>query len=524
MALTAKLASIDDLLQGRCGTVSVGDVLAFSGVSKVDAFIQGATHSLISHVAVLVRQQPGGPMLVLESTARGITLTPLIELLADYQSDHTCFYLPLSAASRARVVPAELTAYYEKYVVGNYNYDGVVEAGIYPSSDPLLERFLGAFHDPSSPVRTLDSASDAGQMRGVWAEVIGRNPETRRLMSAQVVTEVLQASKVVELPPQSHRLAPIEVCSFGIFAGAYQLNGQSAIPDAFKWGEAPVAPRQEEPGQDDAQPAQEDGPPLDGAKESVSVSSVVPEAVVPGSEFLVDVVLHRSNYSVEAGLGAVANAERTVLLCDGAELTASIYLDERQDRAFEMERAEATIRWLPPWTAASFRVRATPDAPLGSTYLRVELGTPDILLTRFYLEIRVAEKGCESARKRYQVLEKLPRTAFASYATANRAEVCRRLETVEALGIDVFVDCLDIQQGADWKKVLERTVVAKDVFLLFWSKAASLSPWVQREWQTALATRGIDYIVPNALEPVSDCPPPKELSSLQFGSRFRLAR
>jgi hypothetical protein len=244
MSIIPQLASIDDLLHGRCGEVAVGDVLAFNGISKVDEFIQGATKSGISHVAVLLRAQPGGPLLVLEATELGVTLTPLADSLEAYKDDHTCFYLPLAPESRARLVPEKLAAYYHQNAFDKYNYDGVVEAGIYDLDHPLFKSFLHAFHGRSLFSRLARWWYRLlGRMSRVWAKVLTQHPSTRRLFCSQLVTEVLQAAKVVEVPPRAHLVVPVEVCWFDIYAGAYQLNGPQLLSDPFRWGDGPAAQR-----------------------------------------------------------------------------------------------------------------------------------------------------------------------------------------------------------------------------------------------------------------------------------------
>ncbi|HVV48197.1 MAG TPA: hypothetical protein VHO06_00935 [Polyangia bacterium] len=243
MPLVPKLATIDDLLQGRCGEVAVGDVLAFYGASKVDEFIQGATKSAISHVAILMREKADGPFEVLEATGLGVTRTPLAESLAKYdQEQHVCFYLPLVSKSRALVVPEALAAFYEKNAFDKYNYDGVVEAGIYDLDHPLFDKFLHFFHGRSLWARlTRRWYRLAGRMSRVWHQVITREPAVRRLFCSQLVTEVLQKVKVLPVPPKARLVVPVEVCWFDIYAGAYQLNGGALRPDPFRWGDAPAA-------------------------------------------------------------------------------------------------------------------------------------------------------------------------------------------------------------------------------------------------------------------------------------------
>jgi hypothetical protein len=242
MKLVPKLASIDDLLAGRCGEVAPGDVFAFNGISTVDAFIQDATDSAISHVGIVIRETDRGPLSLLEATGKGITATPLAEVLEGYRPDHTCFYLPLAPASRALVVPALLTDYYLSNALDKYNYDGVVEAGLYDLDHPFFERLLTHFHQ-NSPVarvaRWWEKLVNEGHK--IWLEIFGESPAYRRLFCSQLVSEVLQAMKVVNVPPLARLVVPIEVCWFDIYAGAYQLNGEFLMLDPFRWGDAPAA-------------------------------------------------------------------------------------------------------------------------------------------------------------------------------------------------------------------------------------------------------------------------------------------
>jgi hypothetical protein len=244
MALAIELASIDDLLSGRCGEVAVGDVLAFNGQTKVDQFIQGATRSGISHVGILIRARADGPLLLMEATGKGITATPLGAALESYTGDHTCFYLPLRPASRALVVPATLAEYFATNAQDKYNYDGVVAAGIYDLDHPFFDKLLTHFQQ-SSPGLRIGRWWDAlaGETDKIWREIFGEAPAYRRLFCSQLVADALQEMKVVVVPPPSRLVVPVEVCWFDIYAGAYQLNGDRLLPDPFRWGDAPPGMR-----------------------------------------------------------------------------------------------------------------------------------------------------------------------------------------------------------------------------------------------------------------------------------------
>lgn len=248
MKLVTKLASIDDLLTGRCGEVMPGDVFAFNGISRVDEFIQQATSSAISHVGIVIRENHKESLSLLEATGKGVTATPLAEALAGYRGDHTCFYLPLAPASRALVAPATLADYYASNALDKYNYDGVIEAGLYDLDHPFFDRLLTHFHE-NSPVARVARWWEklVNEAHKIWVEVFGETPAYRRLFCSQLVSEVLQAMRVVTVPPPARLVVPVEVCWFDIYAGAYQLNGDILMADPFRWGDAPAQLAQDAP-------------------------------------------------------------------------------------------------------------------------------------------------------------------------------------------------------------------------------------------------------------------------------------
>ena len=248
MKLVTKLASFDDLLAGRCGQVAPGDVFAFNGISKVDEFIQNATGSAISHVGIVILDKEKASLSLLEATGKGVTATPLAEALAGYKVDHTCFYLPLAPASRALIVPGMLADYYASNALDKYNYNGVIEAGVYDLDHPFFDRLLAHFHE-NSPVARVARWWEKlmNEAHRIWAEVFGEAPAYRRLFCSQLVCELLQAMKVVYVPPPARLVVPVEVCWFDIYAGAYQLNGGRLMADPFRWADGPAALSRDRP-------------------------------------------------------------------------------------------------------------------------------------------------------------------------------------------------------------------------------------------------------------------------------------
>jgi hypothetical protein len=100
--------------------------------------------------------------------------------------------------------------------------------------------------------------------------------------------------------------------------------------------------------------------------------------------------------------------------------------------------------------------------------------------------------------------------AFASYASQDRAEVLRRVQGIQATGMDVFLDVVNLRSGQDWE------IDTSDGFFLFWSRNAAQSNWVEREWRYALKQHGLEFISPLALEDPRLTQPPAELSKMHF--------
>ena len=88
---------------------------------------------------------------------------------------------------------------------------------------------------------------------------------------------------------------------------------------------------------------------------------------------------------------------------------------------------------------------------------------------------------------------------------------------VKVAGPVVFTDCLDLKPGEQYKTRLLNEILARDLFVLFWSENARQSKWVEWEYVTVLDFKGEEPVRINPLQP--EVPPPTRLSHLHFGSR-----
>jgi hypothetical protein len=157
--------------------------------------------------------------------------------------------------------------------------------------------------------------------------------------------------------------------------------------------------------------------------------------------------------------------------------------------------------------------------------LRFDVSAAGFPTANLRLEVAVAADGSFAssvdsaaiAKRQLQVRQgRVACSAFASYSKTDRLRVLDGVNTMKSIGIDVFMDCLDLHPGDEWKKRLATELNTKDLFVLFWSKAASESQWVSWELNTVLLDRGRAYVCVNPLEP--DVNPPPSLSDLHLSS------
>jgi hypothetical protein len=236
-------------------------------------------------------------------------------------------------------------------------------------------------------------------------------------------------------------------------------------------------------------------------------SHVSPAVVKPGTSFPLEIILHTP--SVEPVVQEdmkVEEAAAEIHVASGAELLVSVV----PPKGFNIDEGEGIIVWKPPRARLQFMLAAAARISEGGYWAKARIRTlaePGVELCRFYIQIQVNRRRVGAApHTNIRIAKRFPRTAFASYSRKDISTVMQRVSALSSVGVDVFVDCLDLREGADWENALNNNAISKDAFLLFWSRSARDSKWVEREWRHALKKRGIRYITPNALEPANICP------------------
>jgi serine/threonine protein kinase len=248
-------------------------------------------------------------------------------------------------------------------------------------------------------------------------------------------------------------------------------------------------------------------------------SVMAPKLVQPGRHFVVEVwvaptdqreIMHeqatRSGRMIERAGRSRINIDRDTLI------TIVLKLPD-----FEVDDPVETLGWNGDIRNVGFIVKAPPSLapgvyPGAAKLMQNQIPFASIM---FDLEVAAIEQHAESIKPLSVHVQRIAR-AFASYASLDRAEVLRRVQGIQALGTKVFLDIVNLRSGHDWESTLYREIGASDGFFLFWSRNASKSEWVEREWRYALKLRGLDFINPLPLEDPRGVPPPAELSSKHF--------
>jgi uncharacterized protein YegL len=179
-----------------------------------------------------------------------------------------------------------------------------------------------------------------------------------------------------------------------------------------------------------------------------------------------------------------------------------------------VEYPEDLILWEGEIGNATFSVLVPPNTEQGPRRGLAAIRINDLEIAKLHF---ITEVGNEASTVRpISLREERYRKAFASYASADRAEVLPRIQGIQKAGLEVFFDVLSLRSGQYWEQELWKEIPSKDIFYLFWSDNARKSTWVEKEWRCALQTRGLDFIDPVPLVSPDEVPPPPELATKHF--------
>ena len=359
--------------------------------------------------------------------------------------------------------------------------EGVADAGEFPESDfPDLEQPTGVEFDRTDTFSVPEEAAGYAILdlpKPLYEQVISRAlVEASKKHSPDVAVSAHKDSPAPTdlAAPQGRRLVQYAILA-GVIALAAWL-GIKLLP-LIVGATSSVKPRRPDESTDETHP--------------VDCSVFAPPKLAVGDAVLVQVYLHPPGRAEEAEAGAKQfdfDAEWRGFTSLSLDLTSgtrvAIQLDlEGMDVS---DDGFGEVRWNNSVVGVSFQVispeRARPGKHFGTVRLLVD-GVPAgrihfIIEVDASLEGKVPPEGIGDSAHRY-------RKAFISYASEDRAEVLKRVQTLGALKIDYFQDVLDLEPGDRWEQELYKEIDKCDLFLLFWSSAARDSKWVYQEAQYA---------------------------------------
>jgi hypothetical protein len=267
-------------------------------------------------------------------------------------------------------------------------------------------------------------------------------------------------------------------------------------------------------------------------EDEVSGTVYAPVAARRGDSFLVQVFIHLAEQA--AALEAIAkeadeDARRRIStkfqkkITRGTELTFHLQMPD-----LTVDQPIQTCAWNgePAWVQFGVNVpeECEPTNLIGTITVSEESVPIGHLRFKFRItgdepsEAVAADSVLAGNLKRYQ-------QAFISYASKDRSEVLKRVQVLNLFKIKYFQDLLTLEPGDEWEKMLYDYIDKSDVFLLFWSKAASESAWVKKEVEYAIKRRANKdepdpEIIPVIIEGPPAAAPPAELSSIHFNDRL----
>lgn len=250
--------------------------------------------------------------------------------------------------------------------------------------------------------------------------------------------------------------------------------------------------------------------------DDVQFRSTAPSTILPGEYFPVKIMMYREDDYQRADRESAAVA-------DQVKSASSSIFQAKRDQQFrivlqspdiELDCESQMLCWNGKFATADFEVYLPEDFAKRQLRLRGRVYSGDAVLTdlKLILQIGVPQYGsipCEKVRLR---------SAFISYASADRAKVVARIQGIQLAcpDMDLFFDVESLRRGEHWEGRLYREISDRDLFYLFWSQNAARSQWVQKELDYALSHKTADYIEPIPLEAPEICPPPSSLMDKHF--------
>lgn len=200
-----------------------------------------------------------------------------------------------------------------------------------------------------------------------------------------------------------------------------------------------------------------------------------------------------------------------VSIAEGALITATPALE-----GFQFNPPSAQVAFYEDWQRFDFKLRAVGAAPEQASNGRITFTVEGVIVADIPLSVYVGEADAASTTPA-NATRPIYESIFCSYSHRD-TQIVERVERVyKALGMTFLRDVVTLKSGQDWDAELLRLIERADIFQLFWSKAASESQAVRKEWLHALSLRRQDEAFIRPVYWEQPMPPPApELAAIHF--------
>ncbi|MFW9866546.1 MAG: tetratricopeptide repeat protein [Candidatus Thorarchaeota archaeon] len=261
---------------------------------------------------------------------------------------------------------------------------------------------------------------------------------------------------------------------------------------------------------------------IEDIKKEVYFSVYAPTSIFPGAKFMLSIWAYVYDQKYEMKISATkegiyeAREEKGPMPALKGEIFQVLLA---LPPPFKVINELDTIIWREKISKATFQVSVPDNIDKGIHFGHAKVSIGGIDLLRIDFTLNIGEFNAQLINITQEVKKAV--RAFASYTKSDEIEVLQAIQGIRAFGIKVFQNNLSLREGAEWEQEIYKNILRSDIFLLFWSRAAIKSIWVDKEWRYAYEKRGVEFIHPVPLEDPDIAPPPRELESRHFYDKSR---
>ncbi len=183
-----------------------------------------------------------------------------------------------------------------------------------------------------------------------------------------------------------------------------------------------------------------------------------------------------------------------------------------------IEHNEQTMLWHRGFLNFQFLVEVPADYSRSQIVFRAEVYINGCIATHLNILVRCGKQTPFPLEiHRYDI-----RSAFISYSRQDLLKVLKVIQGLKTARPDLHIwfDKDKLTHGENWEESIYHEIDHRDILYLCWSRSASFSQWVDKEWRYALEHKGLDGIEPIPLETPDQCPPPPELATKHFDDKW----